>query len=150
MNCIKTILVTGLIVAVPSIVQAGILDVFGIGTVAKSISDTTWKIYLIKTLASMGPLVLLLASIAGIIVIAWAVIRLGDGFSETIRSVLRDGEVKTSEKWIIAFQTAYTVPAIGGLVIAGGILGAILFKGTIEIMTYTPPAVADIQAVKGK
>jgi len=55
------------VVAFPVVANASLADFFGIGAVAKSIGDTTWKIYGIKTLAAMGPLLLMITAVIGAI-----------------------------------------------------------------------------------
>lgn len=96
----------------PPLAHAGLGDFFGIATAVSAVSDVAWKIYAVKTFASMGPLILLIIAILSTIVAAWAMVRIGDSFSQTLRTTLRDGVVTRAEWGIILLQAGYTIPAI--------------------------------------
>ncbi len=132
----------------PVFAHAGIADFFGIGAVAKSISDTTWKIYAIKTVASMGPLILLIVAIIGAIAIAIALVKISESYAGTVREVLRDEKVSTTEKVILGTQGLFSFIAVCILGFVGCYLIAIIHTGAREILHYTPPAVTDVPAAK--
>lgn len=141
-------LMAGAILLIPVLANAGIADFFGVGAVAKSISDTTWKIYAIKTFASMGPLMLLLVSIIGAIAIAVALVKISESYTETVRQVLRDEKVCNTEKVILGTQGLFSLTGVMLLGLVGWCLLAIIQTGTREILNYTPPIAVDTQPGK--
>lgn len=136
------------LILVPVLANAGIADFFGVGAVAKSIGDTTWKIYGIKTIAAMGPLMLLVVSIIGAIAIAVALVKISESYTETVRQVLRDEKVSNTEKVILGTQGVFSLSGVIVLGLVGWCLVAIIQTGTKEILNYTPPAAVDAQLGK--
>ncbi|MDA8161642.1 MAG: hypothetical protein M0022_01870 [Desulfobacteraceae bacterium] len=147
MKYVRVLGVLGLFLS-PTLANAGIADFFGIGAVAKSISDTTWKIYAIKTFASMGPLILLIVAIIGAIAIAIALVKISESYAGTVREVLRDEKVSNTEKVILGTQGLFSFIAVCILGFVGCYLIAIIHTGAREILHYTPPAVTDAPATK--
>ena len=135
------------VVAFPVVANASLADFFGIGAVAKSIGDTTWKIYGIKTLAAMGPLLLMITAVIGAIFIANSVANITKSFAETGREVLVDGKVIGTEKWILIVQSVLSGLAIALLLFVGYYLALLIKAGTNEMLHYTPPAVTETQPI---
>ena len=147
MKRVKWFMFAGILL-LPILANAGIADFFGIGAVAKSISDTTWKIYAIKTFASMGPLLLLIVAIIGAIAVAISITKITSNYADTVREVLRDGQISTSEKVILGTQGFFSTVAVCLLAFVG-YLAAVIYTGSNEILHYTPPVVvADVQTGK--
>jgi len=136
------------IIAIPAIASAGFADFFGIGAVAKSISDATWKIYAVKTAATVMPIIFLITAIAGTMVAACAIVKVGDAFVDTARNVLKDDKVGNTEKAILIVQTLYTLLAVVMFAAMGVMLALVVYNGCKDIFTYTPPAIEEKVALK--
>jgi len=127
----------------PIAAHAGIADFFGIGTVAKSISDATWKIYGIKTLAAMGPLILLITAVISAIFVANSVANITKSFAATAREVLIDGKVIGTERKILVVQSILSGLAVLLLMFVGFYLALLIKAGTNEMLHYSVPAEAN-------
>lgn len=136
------------VIAIPAIANAGFADFFGIGAVAKSISDATWKIYLVKTAATVMPIIFLITAIIGTMVAAYAIVKVGDSFVDTARNVLKDDKVGNTEKGILIVQTLYTLLAVAMFAVMGAMLSFVVYKGCKDIFSYTPPAIEEKVTLK--
>ncbi len=125
----------------PTVVHAGLGDFFGIAGAVTAVSDVTWKIYAVKTIAAMGPLILLVIAIIGTIVAAWAIVHIGNSFSETLRTTMRDEKVTKAEWGIILIQASYTVPVIILLGFLTLNLGSMVYHSWHTMQNFSPPPV---------
>ena len=117
--------------AIPTMLYA---DWFGIGTAVAAGAEASWKIYLVKTVASIMPLIILLASIIGTVVCAYMAGTLALKFGDVARDILRDNKVADRELWVMGGLGVLGLPVIIGLLSFGFFLGYSSIDGLSELM----------------
>lgn len=123
----------------PGVAHAGLGDFFGVAGAVTAISDVTWKIYLVKTVAAMGPLILLITAMIATIAASWAAVHIGNSFADTLRATLRDGVVTKTEWGLIALQAAYTIPLVTLLCSLAMSLSGMVSQSWQTMQNYAPP-----------
>lgn len=124
---------------VPCIAHAGLGDFFGVAGAVTAITDVTWKIYLVKTVAAMGPLILLITAMIATIAASWAAVHIGNSFADTLRTALRDGVITKTEWGVIALQAAYTIPLVILLSSLAMSLSGMVSQSWQTMKNFTPP-----------
>lgn len=123
----------------PIVANASIADFFGIGAAVKSVGDAAWKIYAIKTAATMGPTFILIFAIIASIFVVNSGTKIIKSFAETGREVLADGKVEGGESCVLYVQTGLSALAIVMLIFVGYYLALLIKAGTNEMIHYVPP-----------
>ena len=138
-NILKKFLLLSSILTFPSLVLGGwFTNFFGIEGAASAIADASWKIILTKALQTSLPIITILTLVVLILVASSYISKMVIEMAETLKSAIRDGEVKRSEWIIIGIQFTMTLPVIIFIAVIIFYSGQFVIGGMTEIMNFIP------------